>query len=136
MDIPWEVLMRVRTLAQSVMSDAVVAILATSAPDAHIDCRVVSRALSLGVFSKLCEDRMTLVLMGTAPPPVTLSIGVGLQCRVRLPAGCFNISLQAAQEEKLVVMWWEQFVEPCSAYCETALQRYERMQNREMFMYP
>ena len=63
--------MRVSTLAQSVMSDAVVAILATSAPDAHIDCRVVSRALSLGVFSKLCEDRMTFVLIGTAPPPVT-----------------------------------------------------------------
>ena len=59
------------TLAQSVISFAVVAILATSAPAAHIARRVVSRALSVGVLSKLCEDRMILVSMGTAPPPAT-----------------------------------------------------------------
>ncbi len=63
--MPCEVLSKVSTLAQSVMLLAVVAILATSAPDDHICCKVLSRAASEGVSSKLCEDRITFVFTGS-----------------------------------------------------------------------
>lgn len=82
--LPWEVFRSVSTLAQSVMSVAVVAILATSAPAAHICSRVVSRALSLGVPSKLCEDRMILVSIGTAPPPAMVHIKVQVNMSVEV----------------------------------------------------
>ena len=63
--LPCDVLSRVNTLAQSAMSVAVVAILATSAPEAHICCRVLSSAASEGVSWKLWDDRMILVSTGT-----------------------------------------------------------------------
>lgn len=105
LDIPWEVLRSVSTLAQSVISFAVVAILATSAPAAHIASRVVSRALSVGVLSKLCEDRMILVSIGTAPPPGTeqYDMTIRVQCRSK--------SLQGGHISSFpnkIKWWWDE----------------------------
>ena len=118
LDIPWEVLRSVSTLAQSVISFAVVAILATSAPAAHIASRVVSRALSVGVLWKLCEDRMIFVSMGTAPPPVTYQsdMTVGLQCQgKKAQAGCISTSLFPNKTSGGVMRReTTRYVKPCS----------------------
>jgi len=63
------------------MSVAVVAILAISAPQAHICCSVFSSAASVGVSSKLWDDRMTFVSTGTGPPPARVRLGQSLRAK-------------------------------------------------------